>query len=249
MGKTIRKSIIIVILFALPIFTLAIIFDILKVSSVDILLDLTMIVSAVLVLLYLKHQDISFKNVVPFRKPDIKLLGIIVILRICWSMFGQQLAYATLPYSPSEEATMDILSALSAIFLSPITEEITFRYGIINIGKKYQKTALAIILSVVLFVIVHFPNSPTAVNMTGSAFLYALVYYKTGNIIYSITAHSANNFFSVLTYYIPQMEKMCYASKVDELMNPYFISSFLVFVLCLVFLFNYDFDNVGKTSE
>ncbi|MCR5541723.1 MAG: CPBP family intramembrane metalloprotease [Ruminococcus sp.] len=215
----------------------------------DILLDLTMIVSAALVLLYLKHNDISFKNDNPFRKPDFKLLDIIVILRICWSMFAQQFAFATLPDSPSEETTMDILSALSAIILSPITEEITFRYGIINIGKKYQKNALAIILSVVLFVIVHFPNLPTAVNMTGSAFLYAFMYYKTGNIIYSVTVHSANNFFSVLTYYIPQMEKMCYASKVDELLNPYFITSFLVFIPCLVFLFKYDFDNVDKMLE
>jgi len=240
MKNTIKKSVVIVLLFDLPIFILAIILDIVKVSTMDYFLDLTMIASVILVLFYLNLQGISFKNNCPIHKLDYKLLGIIVLLRICWSMFGQQLAYATLPYTPNEETTMDLLSALSAIILSPITEEITFRYGIINIGKKYGKPILAAILSILLFVLMHFPNLPVAVILTGSAFLYVFVYYKTGNILYSIIAHSVNNLLSVLTYVIPQMEKMYFVNSIHELINPYFVISFIIFILCVVLLFRYN---------
>lgn len=251
MGKTVKKSLAIVLMFVLPIFLLSVIMDIMKVSGSiqDCVLDLSMIVSVLVVLIYLKFQGITFRSNKPVHKIDLKLLGIILLLRISWSMFGQQLAFVTLPYTPYEETTMNLMSALSAIILSPITEEITFRYGIINIGKKYEKSVLAIFMSVILFVVVHFPNLPVAVCMIGSAFLYAFVYFKTGNLLYSVIAHSVSNFFSVMTYYIPQMERMYFVDSANKLINPYFIVSFIIFIFCVVLIFNYNYANIDKNTK
>ncbi len=94
-----------------------------------------------------------------------------------------------------------ILSILNISLLSPIIEEITFRYSYNTIKNKY----LYIILTTIIFSICHITNTNELIylipySLMGIMFSYS--YIKTNNILSSIICHILYNTINLIILFI-----------------------------------------------
>lgn len=95
-----------------------------------------------------------------------------------------------------------ILSIIFLGFIGPLCEELTYRVGLFGLIKKPKWVAY--VVGVIVFALMHFSfTSPNIINelinlpvYLVSAFLLCLAYDKFG-LAASLTAHTANNLFSV----------------------------------------------------
>jgi membrane protease YdiL (CAAX protease family) len=95
-----------------------------------------------------------------------------------------------------------VYSCIAASFIAPIIEEIMFRGVILGRLKKRWKTVPAIIVSSLIFALLHYQ-----VAFFGAFFfgvIMCLLYLKTGNILINICIHFINNFIisviNIVTY-------------------------------------------------
>lgn len=92
-----------------------------------------------------------------------------------------------------------IESLITTVIMAPILEEITFRYSISKIKNKY----LYLIISTFLFAMVHInPENaselPFLIPYSCLGLSFSLIFYKTKNILASITAHALHNYIIIM---------------------------------------------------
>ena len=132
---------------------------------------------------------------------------------------------------------MTVHDILGSVIIAPLSEELVFRFGFVELGKKYGKMTSVTILSVAVFTIIHFPDIPSACSILGAAILYVYIYVKTNNIWYSMIAHLINNLISVLAYHYPIIgNTILEANSFSDLYNPYFIASSILMLVCFLLL-------------
>jgi uncharacterized protein len=90
---------------------------------------------------------------------------------------------------------------ITAVFLAPIVEEITFRGIILNRLKVRWGTGSAIIISSVLFGILHFRMAIVGAIVFGVCM--SLVYLRTRKILITMTIHFLNNLFASVLMFFP----------------------------------------------
>ncbi|WP_052081911.1 CPBP family intramembrane glutamic endopeptidase [Porphyromonas macacae] len=79
-----------------------------------------------------------------------------------------------------------------------ISEELYFRYGVINVIDKFIQNKTATIWSVaVLFSLIHFSAIGFASRLTLGV-IFGYLYYRTGSIKWPVFLHFSNNFFALL---------------------------------------------------
>ena len=90
-----------------------------------------------------------------------------------------------------------IITAFSVSILTPILEELLFRGFILGLLLRCYNDKVAIVISAILFAIVH---EPVAIGMAfGGGLIYGWLRVKTGSIIPSTIAHMVwNSFISIL---------------------------------------------------
>lgn len=93
---------------------------------------------------------------------------------------------------------------ITAVFLAPIVEEIVFRGIILNRLKVRWGTGAAIIISSVLFGILHFRMAIVGAIVFGVCM--SLVYLRTRKILITMTIHFINNFFASILMFLPMGE-------------------------------------------
>ena len=116
-----------------------------------------------------------------------------------------------LPNDPSvsqkmlEELTHNqpLFTFFMAVIFAPLTEELTFRGMLARFVFPQQdnvkKTALFLLVSTVLFALVHFPTTPQQFLVYGSLGLsLGLAYISKGGLAYSIALHALNNLIGFL---------------------------------------------------
>lgn len=92
---------------------------------------------------------------------------------------------------------------LLVVFLAPIFEELIFRkalFGFVTLKLEYRKST-ALILSTVLFAIIHVPSLDNMVFIfyyLPLSFIISYAYYKTDNIYVPIALHFLNNLMAFL---------------------------------------------------
>ena len=89
----------------------------------------------------------------------------------------------------------DLIESISAIFLAPVIEELSFRYMAITPYKSKSARIIVLILISLFFGIVHVRNFIAA---TFDAIIYGIVLLYTKNIGYSILCHSFTNLSSLI---------------------------------------------------
>lgn len=95
--------------------------------------------------------------------------------------------------------TKFVESIITMVIMAPILEEITFRYSFSKIKNKY----LYLIISTLLFAMIHInpENASELPFLIPYGFLglsFSLIFYKTKNILASITAHALHNYTIIM---------------------------------------------------
>ncbi len=94
-----------------------------------------------------------------------------------------------------------------ALLLTPILEEIVFRYYILGGLMKKYTFGTSLLISSLLFSIIHISNPASLVPNFIFGIFCGIVYYRTGKIIYSIFLHSLSNLLWVLIVVFNQSYK------------------------------------------
>ncbi len=124
------------------------------------------------------------------------LMGALWILSILVLISVAHYFYASITTASVELFSYSSLKVaiyyLLACIAIPICEEIIFRYYFFTILKNRYGLYLGGILSILLFVAVHYFNPITPV-LVFQGWLFTYVYYKTNSIFSSISLHILNN--------------------------------------------------------
>lgn len=96
----------------------------------------------------------------------------------------------------SENIFMDVIMSISAVFLSPIIEELGFRFMTISPFKKKSHQIIVLTFISLIFGLMHVTNFVS--SFIHSLIIYGAVFITTKNIVYSILVHSAFNFYALI---------------------------------------------------
>ena len=109
--------------------------------------------------------------------------------------------YTPVNFNYNGYSTLQIYAALTALLVAPVFEELFFRKFLFKKLLLKNGFLTGILVSSLLFSIIHWE---TPLNLI-PAFLFGLIsayiFYRTGNIIYSIILHFLYNASSQVTYY------------------------------------------------
>lgn len=159
-----------------------------------------------------KKSNLSYRDIFILRKISplllipitISIIGLDIITSECGNII--QICFSTnINYDANFQSTFDtkilfIGSIIRSVIISPLLEELLFR-GIILKGflKNYSKFT-AIILSSLLFAIMH-PHISQAFEAFISGIFFAWIYIETKSLLPNIFAHFVTNgIASILTY-------------------------------------------------
>lgn len=122
--------------------------------------------------------------------------AIVYLLSFKWAAFE----YDTITYT-AEELTEDLVKSVSAVFLAPIYEEISFRFMPLTVYKKKVARIVVCVIMSALFAWLHAGNW---MEVFIDAMVYSALFLLTKNIWVSICAHACNNLYvtvlAILSY-------------------------------------------------
>lgn len=106
--------------------------------------------------------------------------------------------YRSLDFRQSSWNLIDFMSLILTIVLAPVFEELFFRkYLIDNLSKRYS-VKNALMMSSLLFAIIHLPNFANILPTFALGLISAYIYLKSGKIIHSILLHAMSNLLVIL---------------------------------------------------
>jgi uncharacterized protein len=129
-----------------------------------------------------------------------------------------------------------VLSLVIMAFLPAVCEETLFRGGLQNfLSRATRSPLLAIIVVSILFSIVHFSFYGFLPRMFLGIVL-GLIFYYTGNIWLSITAHFLNNALAVTVAYVIAQQGKTVTEAMKEDVQTYYWGFLAIPILLLLFL-------------
>lgn len=100
-----------------------------------------------------------------------------------------------------EMSEISLLYLVIPVLIGPILEELVFRYALLGSFLKRMKTSYAVILSSLLFGILH-GSLTNLVIYVFCGIVFSVIYIKTRSILTSIMAHSFMNGFVMVMLFI-----------------------------------------------
>ena len=94
---------------------------------------------------------------------------------------------------PDENYLEGFWGVVSAVICAPIFEELIFRFGFVGLLKKNSGMPFTLIFTTLIFSLVHLYNIQNTGNVFLGTILAAYVYYRTGNLLYTIFEHALHN--------------------------------------------------------
>lgn len=166
-------------------------------SAVFILLSFAVIDSMKKRKIYIRDR-FSIKNI--DYKFLVKIICLSFFLRIIFEQFQ---LYLNLPQSDvSFKITLwsIIIFFIVRCVVAPITEEIVFRFGLYELINRKMKSTLAIILSSLIFSILHGYLFIDTILLTILSVIWTYSYFKKKNLLYPIIMHFLHNCYALITY-------------------------------------------------
>ena len=134
------------------------------------------------------------------RPPDIgwrRAVGWVVVLLVAFLALSLlwAAAFEAKPEKVLDQLGRGVVSAALICVVAPMCEEILFRGYIFTALRRWRGTALAAVLTGLLFGIVHIGSAPVVylVPLAALGFGLCLLYRKTGSLYPGMAAHSLNN--------------------------------------------------------
>ncbi len=94
-----------------------------------------------------------------------------------------------------------MIAVVGAVVIAPVCEELMFRLCGIGLMKKCFGKAFTFLLPTVLFALLHFYSVQGIIKVFTGAIFYAICYYFTENILYSIMAHMLHNALAIPVFF------------------------------------------------
>ncbi|MBR1863511.1 MAG: CPBP family intramembrane metalloprotease [Ruminococcus sp.] len=141
-----------------------------------------------------------------FRKPQLLTLALIIIAGLGWSLADVFLANRqTFENNEFVPTFKEIYTMAATVFISPVAEELIFRLSVMTIlliaaGKSGLKKVLAILISCLPWVGIHFPRTAARLaDLVIVGIVISLIYMFSKNIVYCLAFHISANIMTVLT--------------------------------------------------
>jgi membrane protease YdiL (CAAX protease family) len=140
--------------------------------------------------------------------------------------------YTSFILSIKPKGTASFFSVASGIVIvAAVAEELLFRGFVQRIFQRNMNGALAVALAGILFSLSHF-NPPVIPGIAALGILYGYIFYKTGNLWYSIIGHAIFNLVTLVRLNYSPEEEIASANVVMPDMTWTFVS-LAVFVCAL----------------
>lgn len=187
--------------------------------TIDVVLNIGLILGSILSSIYAikvlkKDNNICFKDRFNLKKINYKYLigGSFFILSFSFLLAEFMVKVLKLKSVTNPEFDFSfsgIILIFMVIICAPICEEIIFRFGIIEKIQTKYKPVIAIIVSTILFSLIHFYPLSATITIFVTFLGVAYIYVHTKNLIYTIVIHFLNNFFttivSIVNKYYPNI--------------------------------------------
>lgn len=158
----------------------------------------------VTVLFTKKHFGISVRNYISLEDVNCKKIFACILVGASSTILIQELTamiWTDILHTtklPSSETTTGSIAALlilcfNNVIIGPIAEELTFRGCCFECVKKQSNTAFAVILTSVIFGVLHFGGGWHMLSCALAGAVFAFAYIFTKNIVYSIVTHMSCN--------------------------------------------------------
>lgn len=204
-----------------------------------------------------KKSNLSYRNIFIFRKISPSLLipiaistiGLGIITSECDNIIQIYFSTNTNYDADFQSTFLFIGSIISQVIMSPILEETLFR-GIILKGffKNYNKST-AIVVSSLLFAIMH-PHIGQAFEAFIGGIFFAWLYIKTKSLLSSIFAHFVDNGIASILTYVFNIKISGYNLNTDIVEHQPLWFDFLGLVLTIIgFLFLIRIFNKAQSKK
>ena len=170
----------------------------------NIVYSLMFILFSVSTIDYMKKRKLNFKPRISIKNIDYKVL----LKTTCFSFFVRILFEQIQLYfyikQTSEAFNITILSLITFFvvrcIIAPITEEIVFRFGLYEIINKKTKSVWAIIVSSIIFSVLHGYLTFDTVLLTILSIIWTYSYFKKKNLFYPIIVHFFHNVYAMISF-------------------------------------------------
>ena len=189
-----------------------------------------------LVILIFKVKKVNIKNTYGLKSVPFQEYLLPVIAAFCFSAFSNIVqAVAPIPQKliggMSDDMEKNIVAFILSIFIvAPIVEEFVFRALIMTKLRKEISTAISIIISAILFALIHFMAGGiiTVVHAFLGGLIFALAYVKTKSLFPAIAAHIFGN----IGGYVPTVTNRLSAT-IQYVIAVGFLTATIVFCIIL----------------
>jgi len=152
-----------------------------------------------------RRSMLGFAREFSFARPDLKTSGLVVVVAIAAILPVE--AFSSVferMWAPDADYTSFILSikpkgpasfflvAIGIVLVAAVTEELLFRGFVQRIFQRNMSGPLAVVLAGILFSLSHF-NPPVIPGVAALGILFGYLFYRTGNLWYSIAGHAIYN--------------------------------------------------------
>lgn len=212
----------------------------------EFLTDIAQLISVgIIIFTYNKKYKMDFKLIKNNNTPfafyllcfTIGIANMGVVQNITAYLSSDILNLSTNIYIESEKTQTSIYWYISASFIGPIIEEFLFRFILIERTKKISGTSFALIVSSILFGLLHFENLQIIISSIIAGLIFGVVYIATKNIWCSIVAHSANNLIVSILDIMQDKNILIFNKPICYLKNGYLFMSNIIFIIS-TFLFS-----------
>jgi membrane protease YdiL (CAAX protease family) len=157
-----------------------------------------------------RRSAIGFAREFRFAAVDARTTAIVIVLSaavilpvdafstIFERMWPPDAQYTSFVLSIKPKGTVSFFTiSLGVVLIAAVTEELLFRGFVQRIFQRNMPGPLAVALAGVLFSLSHF-NPPLIPGIAVLGILYGYIYYKTGNLWYSIIGHGLFNLVTLV---------------------------------------------------
>ncbi len=145
---------------------------------------------------FLTYLYFKFSKTINVNKSISSISAYSFIIGVFLTLIQTLIIFLKNGYLPKKNLQFDYFNIpyiFSRVILIPIIEEIIFRSIFFKILNEKNKIVITIVITSILFSLVHFPNIYQCIVTLVLGFISGLVYYKSNNILNSILLHIGLN--------------------------------------------------------
>lgn len=148
-----------------------------------------------------KKDKININKYLNIKKINIcilfKYLFLSFIIRIILEQIVIYMPFTTTDIQIPSNFFEIVVEFITTCIFAPIFEEIIFRFGIYKKVNKKLNLVLSILITSVIFAIIHFYNIDGSIILIGISLVWNYSFYKTDNLIYPILLHFFHNIYAL----------------------------------------------------